>query len=195
MSPEEYEHALNVKPTLMDESDGVEVVSLLPQAALQQLTEDEGAAEVAELYARCEQAEVMCQNAAFLVAKARDELKEAKETYSASVAELRRCARARREKNPLFDGTPIVDGEPPKLAVAEDDWRETPIERILEGEGYIRKLMDAGVETAGQLQAAMRADPDGWWKDFKGIGRESATAIEDQFNEYVGEVEEPEEED
>lgn len=59
--------------------------------------------EAADLLARIEAAEVECQSARLELDDARETVKLKKQSYGACVDNLRKLARARREKHPLFD--------------------------------------------------------------------------------------------
>jgi chromosome segregation ATPase len=69
-----------------------------PKATKSELLE-----EAADLLKRIEKAEERCQEALRTMQDLKDQYKEAKERYNGAVSDLRRLARARKEKLPLFD--------------------------------------------------------------------------------------------
>jgi hypothetical protein len=151
--------------------------------------------EAAELLTRIETAETACQCARLELDDAREGVKCAKQNYGACVDELRKLARARREKHPLFEagakgGKPLLDGNAGATVNAEpqpatdDSWKALSIHAAAFTDAQDDALEAADVRTLGELQAAMNRHGQWWAKELKIHGRHQQ-GIEDTFNEYL----------
>lgn len=131
--------------------------------------------------------------------RAKEEVKECRESFDEEVSAMRRLIRQREEKHPLFDSQPVtsqtsevVEGveadanatASPTAKPADDDnsWRDTPIESLSIAESLVAKLMEANIETIGQL--ADYSASGGPLTGIKGIGAAKATKIEEAMDSF-----------
>jgi len=168
--------------------------------------------EAAELLTRIETAETACQCARLELDDAREGVKCAKQNYGACVDELRKLARARKEKHPLFEaagnpkaGNPKADAKTSTPSIAatldtlapgesgstpttndscDDSWKKLSIHAAAFTDAQGDALESADVRTLGELQAAMNRHGQWWAKELKIHGRHQQ-GIEGTFNEYL----------
>jgi len=168
--------------------------------------------EAADLLGRIEEAETACQRARLELDDAREGVKCAKQNYGACVDELRKLARARREKHPLLDfaakqgkaaaekaqATKDEKTEKAKAgpsdsstattsttaaAAPNDTWKKFSIYAAGFAANHCEAMEAADISTLGELQAAMNRHGQWWAKDLK-LGR-FKEAIENTFNAYL----------
>jgi beta-glucosidase-like glycosyl hydrolase len=165
-------------------------------------------AEAADLLKRIEKAEDRCEESARRMVELKEDYKLAKESHANNVTELRKLARARKEKLPLFDqavapgpipgtqGDPATNGQaatavpkPPAEAAPSDspaptDWRELPIDMLAIQPKTANKLRAAAYGTLGRLADLMKDQESWWFKSVPGVGEESASKVSDALADF-----------
>lgn len=161
--------------------------------------------EAADLLSRIEDAEVECQKARLAVDDAKEAYKTSKGLYANAVEELRKLARARRQKLPLFDAagkkaeeekkakaseqaTPLLPaaegdtaGNGQAQPLAPEAWRTVRIAELSLKPATESKLLAKDLDTLGALSDWMQKKGEFWAKDVPGIGEKAATDIADAF--------------
>lgn len=146
-------------------------------AAAEQVAENinaEAKAEEAEdLLAKIEAAEVRCQASAAEVETAKEALKSAKALYDGDVETLRRLARVRKERHPLFDGASELPPDP-------EVWRNWPLAELALPARVYAALVEKA-DTLGKLTDLMNAHGQWWHREVKGFGEKAAETVADAF--------------
>lgn len=102
--------------------------------------------------------------------------KDAKTEYDTAVLALRRAARAREERHPLFD-------KPEEQASTGDEsWRTVPLAELGLQPKLTEKLVELGIETIGQLEDQRAGEGLG---ALQGIGPAKITLIEDAVTNWL----------
>jgi hypothetical protein len=152
----------------------------------------EAAVEAMEILGKIEDATRNVDNAAMRVAKAKGQLKFAKEIYEDYVEHLKELCRTRMEKHPLFDGPASDQNDSPSEPKTgeggpspdKDAWKELPLSDLGLPAGILKSLLSADITKIGELCDEMNADPLSWHEDISGIGPVAIEAIAKKFAEF-----------